>query len=83
MSPSQRGKSQSYNRLRFLTSRISVVHDQVYAGRPVRRLVSFFDSVRDLVEERDRRLMLELDLLEGNAGENDMLQEDQHTIECV
>jgi hypothetical protein len=33
---------------------------QTHAGWPVRCLVSFFDSVRDLVEENDRRQMLEL-----------------------
>jgi hypothetical protein len=57
----------------------SVVQDQIYAGRPIRRLVSLFDTPRALVDENDRRLMLELDLegtehCAGGHGEN-------HTVE--
>jgi hypothetical protein len=55
-------------------------HTQVYAGRPVRRLVSFFDGVRDLVEENDRRMILEVDILEG--GIDNGMDDVVHTLEC-
>jgi hypothetical protein len=63
-----------------LDSGTSVGHTQVYAGRPVRRLVSFFDGVRDLIEENDRRMMLEVDLLQGEGDGADQVV---HTIEYV
>jgi hypothetical protein len=46
-----------------------MAHAQIYAGRPIRRLVSFFDSARAMVDENDRRAMLalELELAEGEA----------------
>jgi hypothetical protein len=46
----------------------SIVQTEIYAGRPIRRLVSFFDSARDLVDENDRRLMAELEAMEGEVG---------------
>ena len=42
-------------------TRESAIHAQTYAGRPVRRVVSLFDTVHDLVEENDRRQLLELE----------------------
>jgi hypothetical protein len=53
---------------------VSITQVQIYAGRPVRRVVSFFDSVRDLVEENDRRVLLEIEPSE--KGE-------QHSLEYV
>jgi hypothetical protein len=57
--------------------RISLVQGQIYAGRPIRRLVSFFDGARELVEENDRRLILELESMEA-VSEGDR---EDHTIE--
>ena len=57
---------------------ISITHTQTHA---VRRVVGFFDSVRDLVEENDRPLLFELEPLEdGYAYENG---DGQHAVECV
>ena len=48
--------------------------------------MSFFDNARELVEENDRRLILELEAFEpeGDAGGNSSCREaDAHTIELV
>jgi hypothetical protein len=47
---------------------LSSTREQTYAGRPVRRLIGFFDSARDLIEENDRRLLLEFEALEDDDG---------------
>jgi hypothetical protein len=59
----------------------STTRAQTYAGRPVRQLISFFDSVRDLVEENDRRLLLEFEALEDVDGNEQ--RESFTTIEYV
>jgi hypothetical protein len=50
-----------------------------HTGCPVHRDVSFFDSVRDLVDENDRRLLFELEPLEDGDENRDR----QRTIERV
>jgi hypothetical protein len=50
----------------FITNPLnSVTQGHIYAGRALRRVVTLFDHIRDLIEENDRRVLIEIETSEG------------------
>jgi hypothetical protein len=51
--------------IRLLIPVNSITQGHIYAGRAFRRVVTLFDHIRDLVEENDRRVLMEIETSEG------------------